>query len=166
MAPPAVLTLASVIEQLRRGAPSITLGICQGLISRNGDVLELRSLHGAVVGVSPHDDRPPELGPVLGQATTADEMIDLLVARLWSTRDYGPMLASNERLRGTVVGVADRRRLISKLRNGWGREVSLEAAAEIVDGVAALDAKQARLLATIAHEVGGATTWSVGTAAR
>ena len=67
MAPPAVLTLASVIDQLRRGAASVTLGICQGLITRNGDMLE----RAMMVGYRSNFRRDDELEFAFDMATAA-----------------------------------------------------------------------------------------------
>lgn len=159
MAPPATLTLATVIERMRMPSPHIMLGIGQGQIMRDGDTWKLHEIDGAVIGVSPHDDRPGQIGTLLCETTDDGELVDRLVGELWTSR-FGVMLGPRERLSASVSGIAHRVRLIARLRSSWGKDLPDDEAQKIVDGKRTLDGKQARILSTVVRELGGATRWT------
>jgi len=160
MAPPATLTLATVIERMRMPGPhSIMLGIGQGLITRDGDTWQLHRIVGAVMGVSAHDDRPGHVGELLCETTDDAELVDRLVGELW-TSHFGVMLGQGERLSATVSGITHRVRLIARLRSSWGKDLPDDEAQKIVDGKRTLAGKRARILSTVVRELGGTTRWT------
>lgn len=60
--PPPGPTLYALLEQLRAGQRCIVLGAysCTAQLERDGERFELYALFGAVLGVSPVDDRMPQ----------------------------------------------------------------------------------------------------------
>src|SRR4051812_43071852 len=110
-------TLRVLVERLRAGARSVILGpYCSTIeVARNDDCIEVWALHGAVIGVSAVDDRPPERAALITEAVDLDDLVTKLMW-LW-TRDYSTMFAEGDRLFGKVTG--NRRDALHGLRQYW-----------------------------------------------
>lgn len=155
--PPPGPTLCALLERIRAGVHCIVLGAysCTAQLERNGDRFELFALFGAVLGVSPVDDRMPQKGERIFEAHGIDDLVSKLV-NVWTT-DYGVFLAKNERLFSHVSG--DRRALTIELRKRWEGGLSLADAPLVLDGKRAIDQKQAKVVAETVAVTGGRVEW-------
>jgi hypothetical protein len=154
--PPPGPTLCALLERLST-ARAIYLGAYSStaLLRRDGDRFELFALFGAVLGVSPVDDRMPQMGERIFEADGIDDLIGNLVI-VW-TSDYGALLAANEQLSARMIG--DRRLLMIELRKRWPGGLSLADAPNVLDGKRALDQKEAKAIVETAQATGARIEW-------
>lgn len=155
--PPPGPTLCALLERLHAGARVVVLGAysCTAQLERDGDRFELYALFGAILGVSPVDDRIPQKGERLFEANGIDELISKLV-EVW-TSDFGTFLAKNERLFAHVTG--DRRALTIELRKRWEGGLSLADAPPVLDGKSPLNQTQAKTIVETAKATGAMIEW-------
>jgi hypothetical protein len=157
--PPPGPTLGETLVLLRDQAQraTVTLGAYSStaVVVREATGFQVFALFGGILGVSPTDDRPSQIGELLATAADLDELIGALLA-LW-TADYGTLLAPHERLRAGIRD-ADRMRWMVELRRRV-QTLSLADAGAIVDGTALLDGGLARAVAATAAAFGETIAW-------
>ena len=155
--PPPGPTLCALLARLRHERPPLVyLGAysCTAqLVCR--ERFEVFALYGAVLGVSPVDDRMPTVGEKLVDAADVDELITKLIP-LWNS-DYGVMIGPKEKLFATLDG--DRRRLMIELRTRWPGGLSLADAPQVLEGKRALSVAEARAVAETAAACSARITW-------
>ncbi len=149
--------MCALLERLRRGRPPLVyLGAysCTAQLVCN-ERYEVFALYGAVLGVSPVDDRMPTVGEKLVDAADVDELVTKLVP-LWNS-DFGEMIGKREQLFATLEG--DRRRLMIELRARWPGGLSLADAPQVLDGKRALSVAEARAVVETAGACNARITW-------
>ncbi|MBA3392153.1 MAG: hypothetical protein H0T89_05890 [Deltaproteobacteria bacterium] len=162
--PPPGPTLGALLDMMRaagdhgidRSAYSLGDYSATALLVREGQTFRLFALHGGVLGVSPECDRAPDVGELLFEATSVDDLVGRLLDA-WTPR-FGKLLAANERLYARITGV-DRAPLLQALRKAHHDGVSLADAAKLVNGAFALDASHARTVASVTRELGATVVW-------
>jgi hypothetical protein len=156
--PPPGPTLCALLDRLQAGARSVMLGpySCTVEVAREDDCIRVYALHGAVLGVSPIDDRLPQRAAVITEAVDIHELVTRLVW-LW-TRDYGPtMLATGDQLFANADG--DSRMIFHLFRRFCSGELSVTEAMEMIRGKRPVDGNQARALVQAARQANATIEW-------
>ena len=155
--PPPGPTLCALLERLQAGARVVVLGAysCTAQLERTDDRFELFSLFGAILGVSPVDDRMPQKGERIFEANGIHDMVGKLV-EVW-TSDFGTFLAKGEQLFARVTG--DRRALTIELRKRGPGGLSLADAPAVLDGKSPLNQTQAKTIVETAKPIGATIEW-------
>ena len=157
--PPPGPTLCVLLERIRAtsGKRAFVLGAYSSTaqLECDDDEFQLFALFGAILGVSPVDDRMPQIGERLFEARGVDDLVSKLVT-IW-TSDYGVLLAPKDQLFAQLTG--DRRALMIELRKRWDGGLSLGDAPDVLDGKRAVDQKQAKAIVETVQATGATVTW-------
>jgi hypothetical protein len=129
---------------------------CTVEVAREDDCIRVYALHGAVLGVSPVDDRMPERAALVTEVVDIHDLVSKLVW-LW-TSDYGPtMLGKDDQLFAHVHG--DSRTVVYLFRRFCTDGVTLTEAMAMLDGRQAVEGKHARAIVQAAREANATIRW-------